>query len=389
MNVTFELPAFTEAARAIKPLPGGAAGAAGIAIYNHAWMKAASGKLTLAMSNLDQEARADIDCGGGDVAALLPMAVLEFCLARTGEGEASLEFDEDLQRVVARHGKARLTMPILRAEDFYLMDLRPGDQWSLSVRAAELARDLERVQLAASTIAAQPHMQGVFLHRSDDAMMLAATDGGRIHAAALGDATLDGALPQANADDPPGVILPNRMIKEFVRLFGDDQSEVTLRGTRNMVVVEGARLRLASKLVEGVFPPWNKVVPQRPDASIGVDAAALGKAISAVLVEDRTDAKGKRVAGRKIKLTVGDEMLTVEAKGDTGNAEDSIAIDNQGVEQGVWMQFNADFLRDAFEAAGNGRQRLYPPPQIGMPVHVAAESGNEGVIVVGQQGGYL
>ena len=101
MTVTFAISAFAEAAKTIKPLPGGAGGGvAGIAIYNHAWMQVTAGEMTLAMSNLDQEARAAIDCDGPDVAVLLPMAVLDFFLSRGEAGEGTLTFDADLRSVV-------------------------------------------------------------------------------------------------------------------------------------------------------------------------------------------------------------------------------------------------------------------------------------------------
>jgi hypothetical protein len=130
MTIKFSVAAFAEAAKAIRNIPGGSRN---IEILDHARLEVAQKKLTLTMSDLDIEACATIPCEGAATIAAIPRAVLEFFIARDGQGDdqGTLDFDAEMKTVVARQGKGRLTMPVLPGADFFLIGA--GDQdWSFS-----------------------------------------------------------------------------------------------------------------------------------------------------------------------------------------------------------------------------------------------------------------
>ncbi|MBZ9705376.1 hypothetical protein LB543_01360 [Mesorhizobium sp. ESP7-2] len=380
MTVKFKVSAFAEAAKAVRNVPGATRE---IDILDHALLRAGKKQMTLTMSDLDVEARATLDCEAGkDVLAAIPRAVLEFFIAREGSGEdaGTLEFDAGMQAVVARHGKARLTMQILKGEDFFLID-PPKTDWSLTLRANELCDVLKRCEKALGQDANRYMLHGPFLH-INDGLKLIGTDSSRIHIIDIDDPDLTGELPR-RGEIMPGVILPPKTVKEILRIFSGDESELKLSGTDRLMLVEADRLRIASKLIDASYVDYPRMMPARAEARVLIASDALLRAMDGLLVVPKSDTKGKRETSRAIRLTVRDSHVELFAKGDTGDADDQIPAANEGVADGTAMTFDARFLRDAIEAANAKQIALHPPADFGMPFHIAAGEG--AAFVIGQR----
>jgi DNA polymerase-3 subunit beta len=133
------------------------------------------------MSDLDIEACATIPCEGAATIAAIPRAVLEFFIARDGQGDdaGTLDFDAEMKTVVARQGKGRLTMPVLPGADFFLIGAGAQD-WSFQIRANELIELLRTCVKAMDET--RHYIQGVLLHVTDSELRACATDGHRVHA---------------------------------------------------------------------------------------------------------------------------------------------------------------------------------------------------------------
>ncbi|TIN84326.1 hypothetical protein [Mesorhizobium sp.] len=382
MTVRFNVTAFAEAAKAIRNVPGGTRE---IDIYDHARLHATKKKgMTLTMSDLDVEARVSLACEtDAEVLAAIPRAVLEFFIAREGSGEetGTLDFDADMKAVVARHGKARLSMPILKGEDFYLIDA-PRPDWSLTLRAHELCGVLKRCEKALGTDVNRIMLHGPFLHQLDG-IKLIGSDSSRIHIIDVDDPALTGSLPTRDGTELPGVIIPPKTVKEILRIFGGDESELRLSGTGRVLMIEGVSIRIASKLIDATYFDYPRLIPARPDAHVTIASDALTRAMDGLLVVPKNDAKGRRETSRTIRLTVRAKSIELFAKGDAGDAEDEIEADNDGVPDGTFMTFDARFLRDVIEAAGTPKIALHPPADFAMPFHVAAGDGC--AFIIGQR----
>lgn len=380
MTVKFNVSAFAEAAKAIRNVPGGTRE---IDILDHARLHATKKKgMTLTMSDLDVEARVSLPCeADADVLAAIPRAVLEFFIAREGSGDdtGTLDFDADMRAVVARHGKARLNMPILKGEDFYLIDApKPG--WSLTLRAHELCGVLKRCEKALGTSPSAHQLHGPFLHQFDG-IKLIGSDTARIHIVDVDDPDLTGEMPKRA--ELPGVIIPPKTVKEILRIFAGDESELKVSGTDRVLLVEAERIRLASKLLDATYPDYPRMIPSRVKAHVTIGADQLVRAMDGLLVVPKNDAKGRREASRAIRLTVRGNAVELFAKGDAGDAEDEIEATNEGVADGTSLIFDARYLRDAIEAAGAKQIALHPPADFGMPFHIAAGEGC--AFIIGQR----
>lgn len=353
-TIKFSVGAFAEAAKAIRNIPGGSRN---IEILDHARLDAKKKSLTLTMSDLDIEACASIAC---DVSAAtlsaIPRAVLEFFIARDGNGDdlGTLEFDADLKTVVARNGKGRLTTPVLPGSDFFLMGAGTQD-WSFKLRANEL---IELLRTCEKAMDEKRHfIQGVLLHVTDAELRAAATDGHRVHAVGVDAPELQGAFRDRDADYR-GVTIPDRTVKELIRIFDGDESEVTIAGTGAIITVEGEAIRVTSKLIDGTFPDYAKLMQEPGGFRVSVPAKALDSAIGRLLVLPRKDGKGRAETSRPIRMTPVDGGLKLEIKGNDSDAEDLIDCEVEG--SGEPIVVNYRYVRDALAAAGGSKVTFAP-----------------------------
>jgi DNA polymerase-3 subunit beta len=386
VKIEFDIPAFAEAARIVRQVP---PSSMQIDILDHARMEVAAGRLTLTMSDGDIEACVGIDVAASDpVLVAVPRAVLDFIALRADGGDTtgSMEFREEagtIREVTARAGRARITMPVLPGNDFpVLADIDP--QWSFNIRAHEFADPLRRLERAMLPKAPHIWMDGAYLHKSASPSLIG-TDGNRLHLIEIDGLEIDGSLPRhpsQPADGMPGVVIPSRAVKEYLRIFGDDESDVHITGSARMIAFSGDSIRLASKLIDAAFFDYRRMMKPQPEARTMVSAEHLTRAVRSLLVVPKTEAKGKKATVRAVTLTIGSDEIRMVARGDVGDSEETVEAETIGME-GQSITVNARYLTDAIDALGCATIAIHPPDEIGKPFHV---SGRDGVtIAIGQR----
>lgn len=353
MTITFNLAAFAEAARALAAIP---SASMRIDILDCALAEAGGGKLALTMSNMDVEATVTIPAEGEGRAAI-PRAVMNFFTRRDGMAggdTGSLEFDG--RRVVARHGKGKLAIGMLPADDFPRF-VRSEPAWSFPIRAHEFCAALAGCERAIADQETRPYLCGVFLHRLDDGLGFVATDGHRLHKLATDLPEIAGKL--ATESGMPGVIVPDLAVARIQKLFAGDESEIRVAGTDSHLVVEADRIRFASKLIDGVYPDYQRAIPEPGEARIRLDAKALDAALDGLMVIPRTDGKGKAVSQRPVRIGPGDgDEILLEMAGDNGDCTDRVPAKVEGSFQPFIVA--ANFLRDLIASCGGGEMDLAP-----------------------------
>ncbi|WP_027037907.1 DNA polymerase III subunit beta [Mesorhizobium ciceri] len=374
--IKFSVAAFAEAAKAIRNIPGGSRN---IEILDHARLEVARKKLTLTMSDLDIEACATIPCEGSAIVAAIPRAVLEFFISRDGSGDdaGTLTFADDMKTVVARQGKGRLTMPILPGADFFLIGAGETD-WSMAIRANELVDLLRTCEKAMDET--RHYIQGVLLHVTDSELRGAATDGHRVHVIGVDAPELQGDFRQRDGGSYRGVTIPDRTVKELVRIFDGDESEVTIAGTAAIITVEAQAIRVTSKLIDGTFPEYNRLMQAPGEFRICVPAKALDAAIGRLLVLPRKDGKGKAETARPIRMTPVDGGLRLEIKGNDADAEDLIDCEVEGAGEPIVV--NCRYIRDALAAAGGSKVTFAPCAENPVGVRLLPDSDRSSFLLM-------
>lgn len=291
--------------------------------------------LSVTGTDLDVTAsRSAAACGGVPWSATAPAEVLRGFIGKLPDkAELSIEPDGD-NRLVLISGRARLRVQTLPATDFPQMSGEDADT-TFDAPAEALATMLKAAVVAVSAEEARYYLNGVYLHASADRLTAVATDGYRMVTDAID-------LPDG-AETMPGVIVPTKAVRMIVAMLGrHDAARVTVSQGRIGVVAGDETV--VSKLIDGTFPDYQRVIPAGNAIRAQIVAADLLAAVARVVaVSDER--------GRPVKLSFRDGALDLEARNASGSEavdEVAAAVEGGAVEIGV----NARYLADVVTAIG-------------------------------------
>ncbi|MEM8986050.1 MAG: DNA polymerase III subunit beta [Pseudomonadota bacterium] len=306
-----------------------------IPILSNVLLNAEGGQLGLTATDLDMEisetAPADVAEPG---AATTSAHTLYEIVRRLPEGaQVRLELVAGEARLKLAAGRSDFSLAVLPNDDFPTMDADDlGVQFAAP--AAELKRLIDKTRFAISTEETRYYLNGIYLHPylqgGTPSLRAVATDGHRL-------ARVDADLPDGAAD-MPGVIAPRKAIGELRRLLEDAGDTVS-------VAVSDAKIRFAfdnvvltSKLIDGTFPDYERVIPSGNDKMMKVENADF---ISAV---DRVSTVSAEKT-RSVKLAMEADRLRLAVN----NPESGSALEELSVEYGaeaIEIGFNARYLMD-------------------------------------------
>lgn len=317
-----------------------------IPILANVLIDAADGKLRLTATDMDltivDEVEAEISDAGSTTA---PAHTLYDIVRKLPEGsQVQLTTDGESGRMALQSGRSEFSLSTLPREDFPAM----GDvelPQSFSLQAKQLRDIIDRTRFAISTEETRYYLNGIYLHatESDSTAVLraVATDGHRL-------ARFELPLPDGAAD-MPSAIIPRKTVNEMRKLIdeSDDPIRVSLSDTR-IEFAFGATL-LTSKLIDGTFPDYQRVIPVSNDKTMEVDCRSFAEAV------DRVSTISSEKS-RAVKLSVHSGSLTLSANSpENGSAVEELEIDYGG--QDLEIGFNSRYLLDiAQQIEGDGAQ---------------------------------
>lgn len=322
--------------------------------------------LRITASDLDMEI--DLGCAANVIAAgssTVPADVLHRLARKFPEGaEIGLTLLADKGRMRVACGRSHYDLPVLPAEDFPSLSI-PDTGGGMPIAADQLKKLLMRVRFAMSTEETRFYLQGVFLHREDERLVAVATDGHVLAREAL-------PLP-AQAGDMPGVILPRKFVTEALRLLPDDGGqEVDLSVSASRVALFFADgTRLVSRLIDGTYPDYKRVIPARHPHLAELPRAATIAAVerAAVMLESK--------GSKALRLVFGPGALRIMSYTDTkGFASETLDIALDGGARGVEIGVNAGFLLDVLARFGGDTATLrFGDPSAAMLITDGADEG--------------
>ncbi len=304
-----------------------------IAVLGNVLLRAEEGFLRLSATDLDLDLQdtvpADVDMGG---TITVPGHMLTDIVRKLPEGcQVSLALDAP--RMIVKAGRSRFQLPTIEATDW--PDIVTGDlPYRFAVSAKDLKGIIDRTQFAISSNEERYYLNGIFLHVAGDgdgkALRGVATDGVGLAQATLAPGSGDRAMP--------GVIVPRKTVLEMTRLLAELPGEVAVALSEAKIRFTLGSLTLTSKLIDGTFPDYARVVPTANSVHLIADREDLVKAIDRV----STVAAEK---GRAVKLTLAGRSLTLAVTSlDTG----SQAVEELEVEAeagaAIEIGFNSKYL---------------------------------------------
>ena len=304
-----------------------------IPILSNVLIEAEGGAVSLRATDLDIElveaAPAMVEQAG---VTTVPAHTLHEIVRKLPDGaQLTLAEDPGAGRLMVSAGRSRFTLPTLPREDFPAMASSEYDV-TYSAPVPALRRLFEKSSFAISTEETRYYLNGVYLHIAEvegaKRLRAVATDGHRL-------ACVDAEAP-AGAERAPDVIVPRKTVGELRKLLEDDEAEVEVSVSATKIRFRVGEVTLTSKVIDGSFPDYTRVIPYQNDRRMEVDAADFAKAVDRV-------ATVSAERSRAVKLGLGPDSLTLSVNSpDSGSASDelTVAYGDEPLEIG----FNAKYL---------------------------------------------
>lgn len=253
--------------------------------------------------------------------------LLEIC--RTLPQGAGLKVELDGERVQVRSGRSRFTLATLPPGEFPLVE-ELDSPVELSLPQADLRRAIERISFAMAQQDVRYYLNGMLLELEDNRLRTVATDGHRLSLCEI-----DASLPEMQQQ----VIVPRKGINELVRLLDADADEpARIRLGSNHIQVALVGLRFTSKLIDGRFPDYGRVVPQQGSNVLEADRETLRQALARISILSNEKFKGVRL------VLSGDGLKVQTNNPEQEEAEEEVEVNYQG--EALEIGFNVVYLMD-------------------------------------------
>jgi len=246
--------------------------------------------------------------------------------------KVSVSLSTEGERTVLRAGRSRFTLSSLPATEFPVIDEIHAQQ-RVSVSQGVLRRLIDKTHFSMAQQDVRYYLNGMLLETEGTVLRAVATDGHRL---ALAEAQLGSPTSLAQQ-----VIIPRKGILELQRLLGGDGDLELAVGT-NHVRVNIGDIRLTSKLIDGRFPEYARVLPASPSKIVTADREQLRQSFQRTAILSNEKYRG-------IRLTLRPNQLTIQAHNpEQEEAEDQVEVSYEGEE--LEIGFNVTYLLDALAA---------------------------------------
>ncbi|WP_068084644.1 DNA polymerase III subunit beta [Polycladidibacter stylochi] len=306
-----------------------------IPILSNVMLQAEGGNMRLKATDLDLEVvetiAAMVEQPG---ATTVPAHMIYEIVRKLPDGsQVVLETSADDTTLEIRAGRSRFALQMLPISDF--PDLTAGEfSHSFTISAGAIRKLIDSTQFAISTEETRYYLNGIYVHTVEtDAGMrfrAVATDGHRLAQAEL--EAPEGSLGM------PGIIIPRKTVGEIQKLLDDPEAEVQVEISEAKIRFSMGPIVLTSKLIDGTFPDYTRVIPQNNDKDLRVDRDVFKEAVDRV-----STISSER--GRAVKLAISEgKMVLTVTNPESGSATEEVLVE-YGAEE-MEIGFNSKYLLD-------------------------------------------
>ncbi len=299
-------------------------------ILSNLMLSAKQNSLTLTGTDMEVELIATLNQAVGvDGETTLPARkLLDICRALPNDAEISVSIKGDKAQVTS--GKSRFTLSTLPAQEFPLVE---GIE---SVVEFEIAQKtfrslLDKTSFAMAQQDVRYYLNGLLLELDGEKLRAVATDGHRL---ALCDTDL-----KTDLTEKVQIIVPRKGVLELLRLSQDSDENMSVQVSTNHIKIGWADLRFTSKLIDGKFPDYTRVIPEEGNAPILADREQLKQSLTRASILSNEKYRGVRILLEKDKL----RALAHNPEQEEAEEELDVGYDGTDMEIG----FNVSYLLDA------------------------------------------
>lgn len=254
------------------------------------------------------------------------------------------------QYIIVRSGRSRFTLTTLPATDFPATSI-PKSNIEFSLNQSDLLLLLERTHFSMAQQDVRYFLNGLLLELSKNRVRGVATDGHRL---ALSDVSLPSSVELTQ------VIIPRKGVTELMRLLSNDSdNQVSLSISSQAISLIADNFKFTSRLIDGRFPDYDKVIPKGGDKIVIIDRDILKQVLNRVSILSNEKY-------RVVHIQLKPNLMTITANNpDFERAEEEAEIDYQGEEIGI--NFNVTYLIDALSVLPAGNIKLtFSNPETGV-----------------------
>jgi len=306
-----------------------------IPILSNVLLKASGASLEMKATDLDLEMTeatpAVVERTG---ATTVPAHLLYDIVRKLPDGaEVMLKTADDGNSMTVISGRASFRLQCLPQSDF--PELSAGSfSHIFRIDSAVLKHLIDKTQFAISTEETRYYLNGIYLHTIESGGQLSlrsvATDGHRL-------ARADTEAP-AGSEGMPGIIVPRKTVAELQKLVDNPDIAVTVELSDTKIRFTIGSVVLTSKLIDGTFPDYQRVIPTGNDKKLMIDRQTFSQAVDRV-----STISSER--GRAVKMVIGDGQVTLTVNNpDSGSATEEIPADYEA--DPMEIGFNARYLLD-------------------------------------------
>jgi DNA polymerase-3 subunit beta len=306
-----------------------------IPILSNVLLAADGASLELKATDLDLEITeatpASVEQGG---ATTVPAHLLYEIVRKLPDGaEVMLKTDEDGNAMSVISGRSSFRLQCLPQSDFPVLSAGSFPN-IVRLDSTALKGLIEKTQFAISTEETRYYLNGIYLHALDADGKLklrsVATDGHRLARAEV--------EAPAGAEGMPGIIIPRKTVTELQKLVDDPDVAVTTELSDTKIRFTIGSVVLTSKLIDGTFPDYQRVIPAGNDKKLVLDRQSFSSAVDRV-----STISSER--GRAVKMSIGNGQLTLTVNNpDSGSATEELVADYDA--EALEIGFNAKYLLD-------------------------------------------
>jgi DNA polymerase-3 subunit beta len=309
-----------------------------IPVLSNVLLEADNGQLTLKATDMDLEITETLEAEIGEAGITTAPAHMLYDIARKlpDGAQVDLVYPDENGHLSISAGRSKFSLACIDADDFPAMseDALPCN---FSISPADLKSMIDRTKFAVSTEETRYYLNGIYMHAHSsegvDVLRAAATDGHRL-------ARVEIPLP-AGAKVMSGVIIPRKTIGEIRKLIEEVEGEISISVSETKIKFSFDGVILTSKLIDGTYPDYERVVPSDNDKLLEIDVLEFKAAV------DRVSVVSERSRGVKAALTAGKVTISASVpEAGSGVEEVEASYEAEDLEVGFNFRYLLDILQE-------------------------------------------
>jgi len=286
-------------------------------------------RLYVTATDLEMQITAVAEVSGKDGQATTVGARKLQDLLRALPDDAQINVDASGNRMTVKAGRSRFNLQTLAASDYPRINVAQDQLQSIALPQRDFRSLLKLAEFAMAQQDIRYYLNGMLVVVDNGALQVVATDGHRLSWASL---AIEGEHPHAE------VILPRKTVLELSKLLEDSEAPITIDILANQARFRFGNVELVSKVVDGKFPDYNRVIPAGHGKRIEIDRLTLLSALQRAAILSNEKFRG-------VRLVLADNQLKILCtNSEQEEAEEELSVDYAG--DGLDIGFNINYLLD-------------------------------------------